>query len=59
MSDRIILSVTTVQKTQNRKTLGDGGGGAIPTPYSPLPAAVRQLGATGGGHAPGNGRGVK
>lgn len=60
MSDRIILSVTTVQKTQNRKTLGgDGGGGAVPTPHSPLPSAVGQLGATGGGRALGSGRGAK
>jgi len=58
MSDHIILSVTTVQKTQNRKTLG-GGGGAVLTPHSPLPAAVGQLGATGGGRAPGSGRGAK
>jgi len=28
-------------------------------PYSPLPAAVGQLGATGGGRAPGSGRGAK
>lgn len=43
MSDRIRLSVTTVQKTQNRKTLGGVGGGAVLTPHS-LPVAPAAFG---------------
>lgn len=63
MSDRIRLSVTTVQKTQNRKTLGGGGGGgAVLTPPTARRAScIRPThgGATGGGRARGNGRGAK
>lgn len=41
-------------KNTKPKNLGGGGsGGAVLTPHYPLPAAVGQLGATGGGRAPG------